>query len=87
MAGYHYCLVENTYVVRQRRGRDGAEYLTPEGDWLDYLDLWDVTMNGRPLADEAAALATAQWVFARDPAWWASHRERRAAQRARRPSR
>ncbi len=47
MARYTYCLVENTYVVRQSRSKDGAEYLTPEGAWIAYPDLYDVMMNGR----------------------------------------
>ena len=47
MARYTYCLVENTYVVRQSRSKDGAEYLTPEGAWIDYPDLYDVMMNDR----------------------------------------
>ena len=32
MVRYYYSLVENTYVVRQSRSKDGAEYLTPEGE-------------------------------------------------------
>ncbi len=50
MTRYYFSLVENTYVVRQSRSKDGAEYFTPEGEWIDYPHLWDGTMNGRPIA-------------------------------------
>ncbi len=71
MARYFYTLVENTYVVRQSLSKDGAEQLTPEGEWIDYPDLRDVTMNGRPIASEAEALEMAKEIFERNPEWWA----------------
>ena len=71
MAGYVYSLVEGTYVMRQLAAKVGAEYLTPDGAWLAYPDLWDVVNNGRPIESEAKALETATEIFERDPEWWA----------------
>ena len=72
MARYYYSLVENTYVVRQSRSKHGAEYLTPEGEWIDYPNyMWDVIMNGREVASEEEALETAKEIFEESPEWWA----------------
>ena len=84
MVRYYYSLVENTYVVRQSRSKDGAEYLTPEGEWVDYRDLWDVTMNGRSVASEEEALETAKKIFEEDPEWWAWQGRMRAGDEAHR---
>lgn len=74
---YHYCLVEGTYVVRQGHASGSRnKWLTPDGRWLDYDDDWDVIMNGRPLADEQEALATAQEIFERDREWWKQNMKR-----------
>jgi hypothetical protein len=35
MTRYYHALVENTYVVRQSRFKQGTECLTPEGGWID----------------------------------------------------
>jgi hypothetical protein len=71
---YDYCLVEGTYVVRKGQGsRDKYQWLTPDGQWLDYADDWDVITNGRPLANEQEALETAQECFERYREWWAEH--------------
>ncbi len=67
MARYYYSLVEGTYVVRQSRSKGGAECMTPEGEWVDFPDLWDVTMNGRPIASEEEALETAFCEEAAEP--------------------
>jgi tetratricopeptide (TPR) repeat protein len=82
LAGYYYCLVEGTYVVRQSRSNAGAEYLTPEGEWLEYPDLWDVATNGRPIESEEEALQTAKEIFERDPEWWAWQTQMRAGDEA-----
>jgi tetratricopeptide (TPR) repeat protein len=82
MARYFYSLVENTYVVRQSRTDGGAEYLTPEGEWIDYSDLWDVIMNGRPIASEEEALEKAKKIFERRPEWWAWESRMRAGDEA-----
>ena len=71
MTRYFYSLVEGTYVVRQSRSKHGAEYLTPEGEWIDYPDLWDVITNGRPIATEEEALENAKKIFEKRPEWWA----------------
>lgn len=82
MTRYYYSLVESTYVVRQSRSKHGAEYLTPEGEWIDYPDLWDVITNGRPIASEEEALETAKENFERDPEWWAWQSRMRAGDEA-----
>jgi tetratricopeptide (TPR) repeat protein len=82
MARYFYTLVENTHVVRQSLSKDGAERLTPEGEWIDYPSLWDVTMNGRSIASEEEALETAKEIFERDPEWWAWESRMRASDEA-----
>lgn len=71
MACYFYTLVENTFVARRSRTDGGAERLTPKGEWIDYLDLRDVTTNGRHIASEEEALETAKKIFERDPERWA----------------
>jgi hypothetical protein len=70
MTRYYYSLVEGTYVVRQSRSKHGAENLTPEGEWIDYPDLWDVITNGRPIESEEVALETAKKIFEHYPEWW-----------------
>ena len=66
----YYYLVENTYVVRQSRSKHGAESLTPEGEWIDYQDLWDVITNGRPIESEEMALETVKKIFEQYTEWW-----------------
>ncbi len=83
MARYYYSLVENTYVVRQSRSKHGAEYLTPEGEWIDYPNyMWDVIMNGREVASEEEALEKAKKIFERNPEWWAWQSRMRAGDEA-----
>ena len=82
MARYYYTMVEGTYVVRQSLSKDGAERLTPEGEWIDYPDLWDVIMNGRPIASEEEALERAKKNFERNPEWWAWESRMRAGDEA-----
>jgi tetratricopeptide (TPR) repeat protein len=75
-------LVESTYVVRQSRSKHCAEQLTPEGEWIDYPDLWDVITNGRPIDSEEKALETAKKIFEQDPEWWAWRSRMRAGDEA-----
>ena len=83
MTRYYYTLVESTYVVRQSRSKHGAERLTPEGEWINYPNyMWDVIMNGRPIASEEEAMETAKKIFARDPEWWAWEGRKRAGDEA-----
>ncbi len=82
MTRYYYSLVEGTYVVRQSRSKHGTEHLTPEGEWIDYPDLWDVITNGRPIASEEEALETAKKIFEQDPEWWAWQSRMRAGDEA-----
>jgi len=82
MTRYYYILVEGTYVVRQSRSKHGAEYLTPEGEWIEYSDLWDIITNGRPLANEKEALSTAKKIFKQNPEWWAWQSRMRAGDEA-----
>ena len=42
----------------------------PEGEWIDYPDLWDVITNGRPIESEEVALETAKKIFEQYPEWW-----------------
>jgi hypothetical protein len=71
MPRYTYCLVEGTYVVRQGGGK--TEWLTPDGQWIDYNDLWDVATNGRPLPDEERAMQVAKARFEENQEWWDEH--------------
>jgi tetratricopeptide (TPR) repeat protein len=82
MTRYYYSLVEGTYVVRQSRSKHGAEYLTPEGEWIEYSDLWDVITNGRPIANEEEALEKAKKIFEQNPEWWAWQSRMRAGDEA-----
>lgn len=70
MIRYYNSLVEGTYVVRQSRPKHRAENLTPEGEWIDYPDLWDVITNGRPIESEEMALETVKKIFEQYTEWW-----------------
>jgi hypothetical protein len=56
---YYYYVVENSFIARIEQE---AAYLRPErytedGQWVPYNDVWDVSINGRHVDGEAAALA------------------------------
>ena len=64
MAKYQYYIVEGTYFVRW--GKDGPEYMKPDGTWHPYPDQWDVTTNGRLIGeDEEEAMVRAEKLFER----------------------
>ncbi len=82
MERYYYTLMEGTYVVRQSHSKDVAEYLTPEGEWIDYPDPCDGVTNGRSIASEEEALETAKEIFRRRPEWWARQSHMRQGDKA-----
>jgi hypothetical protein len=58
-AGYHYYVVENSFVARieQNNNPPTAERLLEDGRWVVYKDVWDVCTNGRFVDSEENALA------------------------------
>jgi hypothetical protein len=71
-------MVEYAFVVRVNPAMTEAERLLPDGSWVEYDDLWDVTTNGRYIDTEEEALRHARDLFERDAAWEAERGERAA---------
>lgn len=55
MATYLYYIVEHSFVVRYDKESCLAERWEWDDSWTPFHDLWDLTMNGRQLQDEAVA--------------------------------
>jgi len=60
MRKWDYFLVENSFIVRMDVQKSYAERLLPDGSWVEYPDLPDVTMNGRWIKTKAEALKLAK---------------------------
>jgi len=83
MSDYDYYMVEYSFIVRVlKKYRVMAERLTPEGEWVPYHDLYDITMNGKWLrGGEAEAMATHKELLERNRQWEEEARKREEDER------
>ena len=60
-------VVEHSFVVRYDPATMRAERLLRDGSWVEFRDLADITMNGRQLQSETAAMGLAAKLHAKFP--------------------